>query len=106
MTLNTMPMTDQTPLPQVARLCLSAGRLMLLTGANGRMVHEAIADIAHALGCDTVEVFCQHAAILVTIHRGSQSFIQMHKAPEHEHEHAPPPPAQHEEKHEGKKGKH
>jgi len=83
MTLNTMPMTDQTPLPQVARLCLSAGRLMLLTGANGRMVHEAIADIAHALGCDTVEVFCQHAAILVTIHRGSQSFIQMHKAPEH-----------------------
>jgi len=30
----------------------------------------------------------------------------MHKAPEHEHEHAPPPPAQHEEKHEGKKGKH
>jgi len=78
-----MPLTDETPLPQVARLCLSAGRLMLLTGANGRMVHEAISDIAHALGCDNVEVFCQHAAILVTIHRGSQSFIQMNKAPEH-----------------------
>jgi uncharacterized membrane protein YjjP (DUF1212 family) len=83
MTLNTMPIADETPLPQVAQLCLSAGRLMLLTGANGRMVHEAISSIAVALGCDTVEVFCQHAAILVTIHRGTQSFIQMCKAPEH-----------------------
>lgn len=83
MTLNTLPMTDETPLPQVTQLCLSAGRLMLLTGANGRMVHETISDIARALGCDTVEVFCQHAAILVTIYRGSESFIQMCKAPEH-----------------------
>ena len=77
------PITHDTPLAQVARLCLSAGRLMLLTGANGRMVHEAISEIAGALGCDTVEVFCQHAAILVTIHRGEHSFIQMNKAPEH-----------------------
>jgi len=56
---------------------------MLLAGASGRVVHEAISDIAQALGCDMVEVFCQHAAILVTIHRGPESFIQMSKAPEH-----------------------
>jgi uncharacterized membrane protein YjjP (DUF1212 family) len=83
MTRNALPLIDDTPLPEVARLCLSAGRLMLLTGANGRMVHEAIADIAGALGCDCVEVFCQHAAILVTIRRRSESFFEMSKAAEH-----------------------
>jgi uncharacterized membrane protein YjjP (DUF1212 family) len=70
-------------MPSVAHLCLSAGRLLLQTGANGRTVHEAINDIAHALGCDSAEVFCQHAAILVTIHRGADAVIQMSKASEH-----------------------
>ncbi len=74
---------DDPPLPEVASLCLSAGRLMLQTGANGRMVHEASNDIAHATGCDSAEVFCQHAAILITIHRGRESYIEMSKASEH-----------------------
>jgi len=78
-----MPLTENPPLPEVARLCLSAGRQLLETGANGRTVHEGIADIARALGCDWSEVLCQHQAILVTIHRGSQSFIQMSKTGEH-----------------------
>jgi uncharacterized membrane protein YjjP (DUF1212 family) len=47
------------------------------------MVHEAVTDISSALGCDTAEVFCQHAAILVSIHRGGESFMQMSKASEH-----------------------
>jgi uncharacterized membrane protein YjjP (DUF1212 family) len=78
-----MPLTETPPLPDVARLCLSAGRQMLETGANGRTVHEGIADIAHALGCDGSEVLCQHQAILVTLRRGSESFIQMTKTGEH-----------------------
>jgi uncharacterized membrane protein YjjP (DUF1212 family) len=71
------------PLNDVARLCLSAGLLLLQTGASGRMVHEAIKAIAFALGCNSVEVFCQHAAILVTIRRGTDSVMQMSKAGEH-----------------------
>jgi len=79
----TAPLQNPPPLNDVARLCLSAGCLMLQTGASGRAVHEAVADIAHALGCETVEVFCQHAAILVTIRRGHESLMQMSKAAEH-----------------------
>jgi uncharacterized membrane protein YjjP (DUF1212 family) len=80
---NTMPLTESPPLPAVASLCLCAGRQMLETGANGRTVHEGIADIARALACDRSEVLCQHQAILVTLHRGSESFIQMSKTGEH-----------------------
>jgi uncharacterized membrane protein YjjP (DUF1212 family) len=78
-----MPLRDDPPLPQVASLCLSAGRLLLETGASGRTVHEASNDIVRALGCDSAEVFCQHAAILITIHRGPESFVQMSKVSEH-----------------------
>jgi uncharacterized membrane protein YjjP (DUF1212 family) len=78
-----MPLTDDPPLPQVASLCLSAGRLLLETGASGRTVHEACNDIVRALGCDSAEVLCQHAAILITIHRSSESFMQMSKVSEH-----------------------
>jgi uncharacterized membrane protein YjjP (DUF1212 family) len=81
--LISMPLTDDPPLPQVASLCLSASRLLLETGANGRTVHEACNDIVRALGCDSAEVLCQHAAILITIHRGSESFMQMSKVSEH-----------------------
>jgi uncharacterized membrane protein YjjP (DUF1212 family) len=78
-----MPPTDCPPLDDTTRLCLSAGRLLLQTGANGRIVHEAIAEIAYALGCDFVEVFCQHAAVLITTRRGTESCMQMCKAGEH-----------------------
>ena len=47
------------------------------------MVHEAVNDICGALGCDTAEVLCQHQAILVTMRRGSESYIQMSKTAEH-----------------------
>ncbi|HSI14322.1 MAG TPA: threonine/serine exporter family protein [Chthoniobacter sp.] len=71
------------PLESVARLSLSAGRLLLETGASGRMVHEAIQDIGLALKCDPTEVMCQHAAVLVMIRRGSLSCMQMTKVGEH-----------------------
>jgi uncharacterized membrane protein YjjP (DUF1212 family) len=77
------PPTIDPPIGEVAHLCLSAGRLLLQNGANGRNVHEAIADIANALGCSFVEVFCQHAAILLMIRRGTESCMQMSKAAEH-----------------------
>ncbi len=78
-----IPSAEAPPLPEVARLCLSAGRLLLQNGANGRTVHEATTDIVLALGCDSAEVLCQHQAILVTIHRGPDSIIQMSKTSEH-----------------------
>jgi uncharacterized membrane protein YjjP (DUF1212 family) len=78
-----MPLTDDPPLPEVATLCLAAGRLLLQAGSSGRTVHEASNDIVRALGCDSAEVFCQHAAILITIHRGTEAFMRMSKASEH-----------------------
>lgn len=74
---------DAPPLGAVARLCLSAGRLLLESGANGRVVHEAIANIAAAVGCDSAEVMCQHAAVLVIIHRDAEACMQMCKVGEH-----------------------
>jgi len=74
---------DLPSLDRVARLGLSAGRLLLESGASGRIVHEAIQDIADALGCDSAEVMCQHAAVLVMIRRRSESCMQMTKVGEH-----------------------
>jgi uncharacterized membrane protein YjjP (DUF1212 family) len=71
------------PLADVARLGLSAGRILLESGANGRIVHEAVADIAAGLRCDSAEVICQHAAVLVMIRRGGDHCMQMGKAGEH-----------------------
>jgi uncharacterized membrane protein YjjP (DUF1212 family) len=68
---------------EVAHLGLSAGRLLLESGASGRIVHESIQDIAFALGCDSAEVMCQHAAVLVMIRRRSASCMQMTKVGEH-----------------------
>lgn len=74
---------DCPSLEEIARLGLSAGRLLLESGASGRIVHEAIQDIAFALGCDSAEVMCQHAAVLVMIRRQSASCMQMTKVGEH-----------------------
>ncbi len=71
------------PLSEVARLALTAGRLLLETGASGRLVHEAMADIADGFHCDVVEVMCQHSAILVMLRRGADSSLQMTKVGEH-----------------------
>jgi len=71
------------PIDEVARLCLSTGQLLLQNGASGRAVHEAMEDIAHAFDCDSVDVFCQHAAILVMIRRRDESCMQMAHAAEH-----------------------
>src|ERR1043166_1060432 len=70
-------------LSDVTQLGLSTGRLLLETGANGRIVHEAIADIAHGFGCHSAEIMVQHAAVLVLIRRGADSCMQMSKVGEH-----------------------
>lgn len=70
-------------LPEVARLALTAGRMLLEWGANARVVHEGISDIARGLGCDSAEAFCQHAAIIVMLRRGDDACVQMGKVGEH-----------------------
>jgi uncharacterized membrane protein YjjP (DUF1212 family) len=74
---------DSPSLQEVAHLGLSAGRLLLESGSSGRIVHESIQDIALALGCDSADVMCQHAAVLVMICRQSASCMQMIKVGEH-----------------------
>jgi len=79
-----MPYNESLPtLEQVAQLGLSSGRILLESGANGRIVHEAVADIANAYACDSAEVMCQHAVVLVMIRRGAESCLQMMKVGEH-----------------------
>lgn len=67
----------------VANLSLSVGKLFSETGANARTVHEAIQEMSRGLGCEKAETYCQHAAIIVMLHRGGESCVQMGKVGEH-----------------------
>lgn len=71
------------PLDKVAKLSLTIGRMLLEWGANAHTVQTAIASAARGLGCDTAEVYCQHAAVMVMLRRGSESCMQMGKVGEH-----------------------
>ena len=53
------------------------------SGESGRIIHEEIIRVACALGCDSAEVYCQHAAIIVTLRRGEEFCVQMGKVGEH-----------------------
>jgi len=74
---------SQAPLSRVALLCLTVGRMLLEWGANARTVRHAVDSTARGLGCDTVETYCQHAAVMVMLRRGEQSCMQMGKVGEH-----------------------
>ena len=75
--------TSLPPLSSIARLSLSIGRLLMESGESGRIIHEEILAVAYALGCDSAEVYCQHAAIIVTLRRGEEFCVQMGKVGEH-----------------------
>jgi uncharacterized membrane protein YjjP (DUF1212 family) len=75
--------TSLPPLSDIARLSLSIGRLLMESGESGRIIHEEILAVAYALGCDSAEVYCQHAAIIVTLRRGEEFCVQMGKVGEH-----------------------
>jgi uncharacterized membrane protein YjjP (DUF1212 family) len=75
--------TSLPQLPDVARLSLSIGRLFMESGESARVIHEEILRTASALGCDSAEVYCQHAAIIVTLRRGEEFCVQMGKVGEH-----------------------
>src|ERR1700756_3072015 len=77
------PVATRVPLSDVARLSLSIGRLFMEFGESARMIHEEILAMAHCLGCDSAEVYCQHAAIIVTLRRGEEFCVQMGKVGEH-----------------------
>ncbi|HYY28342.1 MAG TPA: threonine/serine exporter family protein [Chthoniobacterales bacterium] len=71
------------PLSDVARLSLSIGRVFMESGESGRVIHEEISRAACALGCNLAEVYCQHAAIIVTLRRREEFCVQMGKVGEH-----------------------
>jgi uncharacterized membrane protein YjjP (DUF1212 family) len=75
--------TSLPPLSDVALLSLSIGRLFMESGESARIIHEEIFEAAFALGCDSAEVYCQHAAIIVTLRRGEDFCVQMGKVGEH-----------------------
>jgi uncharacterized membrane protein YjjP (DUF1212 family) len=75
--------TSLPALSDVARLSLSIGRLFMESGESARTIHEEIFDAACVLGCDSAEVYCQHAAIIVTLRRGEEFCVQMGKIGEH-----------------------
>jgi uncharacterized membrane protein YjjP (DUF1212 family) len=70
-------------LDEVAKLSLSVGKLFLETGASARTVHEAVEEISRVFDCETAETYCQHAAIIVMLRRGTESCVQMGKVGEH-----------------------
>jgi uncharacterized membrane protein YjjP (DUF1212 family) len=71
------------PLSDVARLSLSIGRLFMESGESGRIIHEEIFAAARGLGCDSAEVYSQHAAIIVMLRRGEEFCVEMGKIGEH-----------------------
>ncbi len=73
----------QPRLRDVAKLSLSIGRLFMEFGESARVVHKEILKAALALGCDSAEAYCQHAAIIVTLRRGEHVCVQMGKVGEH-----------------------
>jgi uncharacterized membrane protein YjjP (DUF1212 family) len=70
-------------LDDVGKLSLSVGKLLLETGASARRVHEAVEAISGGFGCELAETYCQHAAIIVMLHRGIESRVRMGKVGEH-----------------------
>jgi len=75
------PVTE--PLDQVAALCLLVGRMLMEFGGTARRVQEGIRHVAEGYGCTSVESFCQHAAIMVTLRRDGETCMQMGKVGEH-----------------------
>jgi uncharacterized membrane protein YjjP (DUF1212 family) len=57
--------------------------MLLEWGANAPTVRHAVHSAARGLGCDTVETFSQHAAVMVMLRRGEESCMQMGKVGEH-----------------------
>jgi uncharacterized membrane protein YjjP (DUF1212 family) len=66
-------------LSDVARLSLSIGRLFMESGESGRIIHEEIFAAARGLGCDSAEVYSQHAAIIVMLRRGEEFALRWEK---------------------------
>lgn len=77
------PSARSASLEEIARLCLTAGRLLLECGANARTVHTGLAAMACGLGCTAAEVYCQHSAVIVMLRRGAESLTHMGKVGEH-----------------------
>jgi uncharacterized membrane protein YjjP (DUF1212 family) len=70
-------------LPDVAHLSISIARELLECGASATLIHEEASAAARAFGCDSVEIYCQHAAIIVTLQRHHFFSVQMGKVGEH-----------------------
>ena len=78
-----MPNGEPPPLDKIALLSLEIGRKLLEWGANAWTVRQAIKTAAETFGCTKVEVYCQHAAVMVMLRRGSDTCMQMGKVGEH-----------------------
>lgn len=72
-----------SPLSDVAQLGLDAGRVLLESGGSWQIVQSAVAKTGEAYGCDSTEVYCQHAALIIMLRRGEEHCIQMGKVGEH-----------------------
>ena len=71
------------PLSVVAHLSISVARQLMECGGSASLMHEESSAAARAYGCDSVEIYCQHAAIIVTLRRGQEVCVQMGKVGEH-----------------------
>ena len=78
-----MRSSDSPSLEGIAQLCLQAGHILLESGANARTVSTSIDSLARGLGCSSVEIYCQHSAIIVMLQRGAEAFTHMGKVGEH-----------------------
>lgn len=79
-----MRATESLPaLSATAQLVISIGRHLMECGSSASLVHDEASTAARNLGCDSVEMYCQHAAIIVTLRRDEEVCVQMGKVGEH-----------------------
>jgi len=79
-----MKLTEPLPsLSDVARLLLAIGCQFMESGESARLINDQLSTVAKELGCDSAEIYCQHAAIIVTLRRGNELCVQMGKVGEH-----------------------
>jgi uncharacterized membrane protein YjjP (DUF1212 family) len=81
--MRSMGVESLPALPDVAHLSISIARDLMESGASATLIHDEASAAARAFGCDSVEIYCQHAAIIVTLRRDHEVCVQMGKVGEH-----------------------
>jgi uncharacterized membrane protein YjjP (DUF1212 family) len=67
------------PLEPLAMAALEAGRILMEAGASGQSVDEIVAQVAHGLGAERVDLRIGYASLALTVGIGADGITRMRK---------------------------